>query len=67
MKKVATEEVVKISYKDLKRIWRRLPIAERKMPIAIVDKKVFTWDQCLKELKKGSALAEKIQQKLGEI
>ena len=50
----------------IKKIFERLPIAERKMPAVIIKGKTFTWEQAWIEVRDNGPLAEKIQKKLEE-
>lgn len=56
-----------MSKEDFKRIFERLPIAERKMPAIIIDEKVFTWEEAWIEVRDNKPLAKKIQDKIEEI
>ena len=56
-----------MSKENFKKIFERLPIAERKMPAVIVDGKVFTWEEAWLEIRDDKPLAKKIQDKIEEI
>tara|TARA_Y100000034_G_C6658157_1_gene288431 strand:- start:295 stop:477 length:183 start_codon:yes stop_codon:yes gene_type:complete len=51
----------------IKKIFERLPIAERKMPAVVVDGKTFTWEEAWEEVRDDKPLAEKIQKKIEEL
>jgi len=51
----------------IKKIFERLPLAERKMPSVIVDGKTFTWEQAWIEVRDDGPLADKIQKKIEEL
>ena len=51
----------------IKKIFERLPIAERKMPAVIIDGKTLTWEQVWIEVRDDGPLSEKIQKKIEEI
>lgn len=54
--------------KDLiKKIFSKLPPAEKKMPAVIIDGKIYTWEQVMEEIKKGGGLADKIKKKIEEM
>jgi hypothetical protein len=44
----------------IKKIFERLPIAERKMPAVIIDEQTFTWEEAWIEIRDDKPLAEKI-------
>jgi|TARA_B100001971_G_C18028480_1_gene451266 hypothetical protein len=51
----------------IKKIFERLPIAERKMPAVIIDEQTFTWEEAWIEIRDDKPLAEKIQKKIEEL
>jgi len=51
----------------IKKIFERLPLAERKMPAVIVEGKVFTWEAAWIEVRDNKPLAKKVQEKIEEI
>jgi len=56
-----------MSKENFKKIFERLPVAERKMPAVIVDGQVFTWEQAWIEIKDDKPLAKKVQEKFEEV
>jgi len=56
-----------MSKEKIKKIFERLPLAERKMPAVIIDGKVFTWEEAWLEIRDDKPLAKKIQEKIEEI
>lgn len=51
----------------MKKIFERLPPAERNMPAVIVDGKTFTWKEAWIEIRDNKPLAKKVQTKIEEI
>jgi hypothetical protein len=51
----------------IKKIFSKLPPAEKKMPAVIIDGKTYTWEQVMEEVTKGGELADKIQKKIEEM
>ena len=56
-----------MSKEKVKKIFERLPPAERNMPAVIVDGKTFTWEQAWIEIRDDKPLADEIQKKIEEI
>lgn len=56
-----------MSIESFKKIFERLPIAERKMPAVIVDGQTFTWEEVWKEVRDNKPLAKKLQDKIEEL
>ena len=51
----------------IKKIFERLPEAEKKMPAVIVDGKTFTWEEAWIEVRDDKPLGEKIQKQIEEL
>ena len=51
----------------MRKIFERLPPAERKMPAVIINGRTFTWEQAWIEVRDNKPLAEKIQKKIEEL
>lgn len=51
----------------IKKIFERLPIAERKMPALIIDGKTYTWEEVWIEVRDDKPNSKKIQQKIEEL
>lgn len=51
----------------IKKIFERLPIAEREMPAVIVNGKTFTWEEVWIEVRDNRPLAKEIQKKIEEL
>lgn len=56
-----------MSREKVRKIFERLPIAERRMPAVIIDGKVFTWEEAWIEIRDNKPLSKKIQDKIDEI
>jgi len=59
--------MIKMSYEEIKRIYERLPEAEKKMAVISVKDKVYTWEEVLAEVEKGGELADQMQKKIEEL
>lgn len=51
----------------IKKIFERLPLAEREMPAVIIGEKTFTWKEAWEEVRDDGPLAEEIQKKIEEL
>jgi len=60
-------KIIKMSKEFIKKIFERLPIAERKMPAIIIDGQTLTWEEAWIEVRDDKSLAEKIQKKIEEL
>ena len=56
-----------MSIEKIKKIFERLPPAERNMPAVILNGKTFTWEQAWIEIRDKKPLADKLQEKIEEI
>lgn len=51
----------------MRRIFSRLPPAEKKMPIVEVENKILSWEEAYREVIKKSEISEKILKRLEEL
>ena len=56
-----------MSREEIRKIFERLPPAERKMPALIMNGKTFTWEDVWIEVRDNKPLAKEIQKKIEEL
>ena len=53
-----------MNIEKFRRVFAKLPEAERKLPIIQIENNIYSWEDCYKQIIKNSELGGKIYKKL---